>query len=430
MENIIIRLYAGLLSVYGVNFIFWGVVGFLRLVWEKLFGKRALDKQYLRRDRFSLNVDNVAVCVPAHNEALVIRATILSLKKLVKPQQIYIVSDGSTDDTAAIARGENCNVLENTPGVGKAGALERLLEHFKLYDRYELILFVDADTVIDPSYINNALPFFTNPYIVAIAGYARSLWPQHKGVTTAGFLVSYRSRMYTVIQNFFRFGQTWGRMNMTAIIPGFASMYRTRALRKMDLDPPGLALEDYNMTFEVHHQRLGIIAHHPTVSASTQDPDNWRDYIKQIKRWTLGFWQTVRRHGVWPSMFWFGQAIFLGEMVVANIFMLLSPFVLVGMVLTLFGGATEQFVTEYFLRELPWRITWTDIVIGVFAGDYLLTVIGAVVERRPKALLYGLGYLALRWLDALIFFYTFFLAFFVASDGRWKSPTRRTLTAK
>ena len=51
--------------------------------------------------------------------------------------------------------------------------------------------------------------------------------------------------------------------NVVSIVPGFASMYRTRILGRHRHRAPGLAIEDYNMTFEVHAKNLGRIAFHP-----------------------------------------------------------------------------------------------------------------------------------------------------------------------
>ena len=56
-----------------------------------------------RPDRRGLTVDDVAVLIPAHNEAAVIAESLAAITELVPRKNVHVVSDGSTDDTVAIA---------------------------------------------------------------------------------------------------------------------------------------------------------------------------------------------------------------------------------------------------------------------------------------------------------------------------------------
>ena len=85
------------------------------------------------------------------------------------------------------------------------------------------------------------------------------------------------------------------------------------------------------MTFEVHHKHLGRIAFHPGVQAYTQDPDNLRDYTRQMRRWCLGFWQTVRRHGFWPSRFCLALAVTVFELLMSSLFFVSLPLVMLAL---------------------------------------------------------------------------------------------------
>src|SRR5699024_1135322 len=83
------------------------------------------------------------------------------------------------------------------------------------------------------------------------------------------------------------------------------------------------------------HKRLGKIAFHPSVNATTQEPDNLGDYLRQIKRWNLGFWQTLRRHGLWPSGFCAALVLFVTEVLVASIaFVLIAGAILLTLATT------------------------------------------------------------------------------------------------
>ena len=283
-----------LLFVVGVSLAFWSVVAVLRRLAELRRPERPVPPH-------RLTPRDVAVIIPARNEEMIISATIRSVLRLVKPGNIHVVADGCDDDTGLIALSWGLNVLEPMPARGKAAGIEAVVRDFDLPGRFRVLLIVDADTELDEHYLERALPLFDDPEVVAVAGYAKASWRPQELTLMGRLLVAYRTRLYAVMQ-WIKYAQTWRRTNVTSIVPGFASMYRTSVLAQMDLNPPGLVIEDFNMTFEVHHKRLGKIAFRPDIGATTQDPDNLPDYYKQITRWQLGLWQTVRRHRLWPQL--------------------------------------------------------------------------------------------------------------------------------
>ena len=100
-------------------------------------------------------------------------------------------------------------------------------------------------------------------------------------------LVGHRQVIYSIGQRVLKYGQTSRRFNATPIVPGFASIYRSDVLPRIDMNPPGLVIEDFNMTFEVYQKDLGKVGFTLAAVAVTQDPDNFHDYIRQTKRWAL-----------------------------------------------------------------------------------------------------------------------------------------------
>src|SRR5690606_17287233 len=89
---------------------------------------------------------------------------------------VHIVSDGSHDETAEIARATGAKVLEISPAGGKARALKTGIAHFGLRDRYRAVLLLDADTRLDDDYFVHALPLFDDPDVAAVAGCATTAW--------------------------------------------------------------------------------------------------------------------------------------------------------------------------------------------------------------------------------------------------------------
>jgi cellulose synthase/poly-beta-1,6-N-acetylglucosamine synthase-like glycosyltransferase len=407
--------------VVGVTTIHWSVAGLVRVVVHAVRRPAPVPAGRLRPD-------DVAILVAAHNEELVVAATIRSAASAVPLSNVFVVSDGSTDGTAELATAAGATVLDLHPNRGKAGALAALIEEFELPHRFEVVLLLDADTQLSADYLTSGLPLFDDPEVVAVAGRAMTL-PDPRPPTFVGrVLVAYRERLYVAVQYLQKFGQAARHLNAVAIVPGFASMYRTRVLGDTDIAAPGLAIEDYNMTFEVHAKRLGRIAFNPGAArALTQDPDSIREYMRQVRRWSLGFWQTVRRHGLRLGRFWAVLALFILELVTSSVFLLaVLPLLLVSVAATLLHGAgvDPTGISTAIAGVLP---PWV-IVAGTLVPDFVLTGYAAAVTRRPGYLLLGVFFPFLRMLDAALCLRALADALRRRTDGRWTSPARRDVT--
>lgn len=396
----------------GINIMFWCVVGILRFISERT------SRSLLPSDA-TLTADDVAVVIAAHNEEVALPKCLDALTRILPPAQIYLASDGSRDRTVEIARLAGCNVIDIQPNAGKAKAIDRALREFNLCDRYEAVLIQDADSEIDPDYLLHALPLFNDPRVAVVAGHVLSRWRDQFWPSVDMVYAAYRTRLYRLLQLAFQYGQTWKWTNVTYIAPGFASMYRTSALSRIDITAPGVIIEDFNMTFEVQRKKLGRITYSPKARCSSEDPFKLKDYRKQVLRWYLGFWQTVRRHGIWPSLFWLSLGGLLIELLLIAMFSLCLPL----LVLAFFLTGTEAAALS--LADLSVRpVSPLYLAMLFLAVDYALTVIVAAIERRPSLLIYGLAFPLIRLLDAVLFLRALAQSFFIQSDGRWVSPER------
>ncbi|RCV50773.1 glycosyltransferase family 2 protein [Marinitenerispora sediminis] len=368
----------------------------------------------------------IAVVIPAHNEEPVIGAAITSALRLFDRWDVYVVSDSSNDATAEIAARTGVNVLELLSNRGKAGAIETVIQEFDLVGRYDAVVILDADTELDPGYVAGVRRQFADPGVAAVAGFVVAEWKPRERTVVGRLIAAYRDRLYWMLQYLVRYGQTWRRTSVTFIVPGFASAYRTSALRHIDVNPPGLVIEDFNMTFEVHHKRLGRISMSPDTRALCQDPFTLGDYARQVRRWTLGFWQTVRRHGAWPSLFWVALFGYIVEIVlVAALLLVVAALGLFLLLPPLTGGAVLA-VAAYAdgYAAVGAVLPLATIAVGVFVPDYALTCLMALIRRRPGYLVYGLFFLPMRLVDAYLTLRTIPQAWTAASDGRWRSPER------
>jgi len=438
--------------VIGVNFVLWGGVGLLRFAdelaarvrgrfrqWRGRGGRRrARHRAPSGRRSFSMhNADvgpgrrltaaDIAVLMAAHDEELVIEHSLAAISELVPAENVHVVSDYSTDRTVELARAAGVHVLQTATNVGKAGALQEGVTRFALAERFEAVLILDADTQLDPRYLEVALPLLDDPRVVAVAGCAQTRWHPGELSLLGAMIVAHRQRIYTLTQRLLKYGQTWRGLSATHIVPGFASIYRSRALEQIEVNAAGLVIEDFNMTFEVHAKKLGRVAFAPAACAYTQDPSNYRDYVKQTSRWALGLWQTLRRHRPRRGFFAAMLALLIAELLTSSVLFVLLPLVLLvlcaGELATSVGIDEAQPVADLVGDHLG----LTAIALGVLLPDYLMTCAVAALEKRPRYLYLGLFFLAMRVTDAVIALRTLPRAWQERSSGQWVSPTRRAI---
>jgi biofilm PGA synthesis N-glycosyltransferase PgaC len=431
-------------GVLGVNFAVWGLAGLCRLAstvfrrwrgrsrpgwWRPRRQRRGGRPARLAAGRVAprLGVRDVAVLIPARNEAVVIGGSLSAIMALVPRANVFVVSDGSTDDTVAIARRTGATVIETRENIGKAGALAEAIGRLGLAERFAVLMLLDADTRVEPGYFEAGLAMFDDPGVVAVAGCVRTA--RGRALTFSGnLLVSHRQRIYAIGQRVLKFGQTWTRTNATHIVPGFASMYRTKVLPLIDMNPPGLVIEDFNMTFEVYQKRLGKVGFTLGAVAVTQDPDNFGDYVRQTKRWAVGLWQTVRRHPPRANLFTAMLTALLLELVTSSLLFLLLPLLLLVLFIPdVAGGAPGWPVFAQVYAAVTMHVRLSSVLIGILIPDFALTCAAAAAERQPRLLLFAPFYPAMRLVDAAIGLSAIPVAWLTRTSGRWRSPARREI---
>jgi glycosyltransferase involved in cell wall biosynthesis len=111
--------------------------------------------------------DNLAVIIPAYNEAIRITSTIAGIKKLLNAD-IIVVSDGSTDSTVNEAKAEGALVIELPFNLGYGAALQTGFK-YALKEGYSFAVQMDADGQHDPSAIQSLIePVLKNEVDIAL----------------------------------------------------------------------------------------------------------------------------------------------------------------------------------------------------------------------------------------------------------------------
>ena len=230
----------------------------------------------------------IAAIIPAHNEGKVIRKAIISLRRAeMKPTDIFVVDDVSTDQTSEKAREAGAKLLILARNVGKSTALKQGINHFQLCENYDYVVFMDADSEVD----ENCLKAFEE---AAENDSQAGLFAGQVKSKRGNYISAYRAIEYAIGHDLHKSGQS--RRGLLFIAPGCASMYKSEILKELKFENNTLA-EDMDLTMQVQRKRLKII-YVPEAIVYTQDPKTLKDYLLQITRWQRGVWQVIKKHRV------------------------------------------------------------------------------------------------------------------------------------
>lgn len=351
----------------------------------------------------------LAIVIPAHNEEKVIGKTLKTLMQVIDPSNIYVVSDASTDRTEKIVRSSGVNFLKNEKNLGKTRSLKKLIKEYSILENYDFMFILDADTIPHHEFFERTIKHFKNPKVACACGHVVS---EEK----LNLFVAHRSVMYFIWQNIYK--RISVPFDGVTIAPGTASLYRTSVIKNIDFNE-GLIIEDFDMTFQVHRKRLGKIIYEPSAKIITQDPDNFKDYFKQVTRWQLGFVQTVVAHRVPFGLQPFDIVIVLLSLLdmIHSIFLLtiiplITWFYLLGGSEAAFGHA---FMGSALLRML----------IGEVALMWGFSLLQMALTRNFSAAIYGPFLWSVQYVNIAANFKAYYMAIFKSVNGAWKSPTRR-----
>ncbi|HEX5456697.1 MAG TPA: glycosyltransferase family 2 protein [Candidatus Saccharimonadales bacterium] len=347
----------------------------------------------------------MALLIAAHNEEIVLANTLnLAIKAGMKPEHIYVVDDCSDDSTGRVARSilgkENvCRVRRS----GKGLALSKGAKKFALSEGYRWIHVADADGGFSKDYFRILRRDLRVKY-AAGTGYVRS-FPGH----TVG---QYRVFEYTIGMEIHRRFQAL--TNTIAIIPGPTSCFRHDIFNRINFANNSLT-EDFDVTLQIHRNKLGKIQFIPEAVAYTQDPGTFTDFVRQIIRWNRGIMQGIVRHKVGRRFKMLDS--YLTYQLLENFMFFVSYFI---------------FIPYLSLSQHDTNIPALAFLIDV-AIIFILTVLVAMKSRRMDILSAFPHIYLFRWISLMVFIKTFtevvILRKFRDTEGIWDSSGRYRLQA-
>ena len=249
----------------------------------------------------------VTVLIPAHNEEGTLGATVNSLlAQSHQPHRVIVVADNCTDSTVAIARGAGAEVISTVGNTAKkAGALNQALKQLLPgQGDNDLVMVMDADTVLDAGFLAAAVRRFTSDRALMAVG---GLFYGEEG---AGMLGQFQRNEYIRYAREMR-----RRRGRVFVLTGTASLFRPVALRTVaasrgraipgiqgDVYDTAALTEDNELTIAL--KSLGSLMISPEeCTVVTEVMPTWRTLWAQRLRWQRGALENLGAYGITRQTF-------------------------------------------------------------------------------------------------------------------------------
>jgi len=235
----------------------------------------------------------VSIIIAAHNEESVIVRTLDSIAgSSYRNFEVFVADDASSDLTGRLVRDYQVrhpmmelHLVRMRHNIGKGAALNAVLRR---HARGQFAMTLDADSIIGPDTITNALSYFDDPCVAGVAANVQIL----DETTVLGILqrfehmIGYRSK------------KLYSLLNAEFVVGGVASTYRMRVLRKVDFYDTDTVTEDIGLSAKITNlgNRRFRMIYGADVVAKTEGVLSLRALAKQRYRWKYGSIQNLIKY--------------------------------------------------------------------------------------------------------------------------------------
>lgn len=320
--------------VWGLSMTFWSNMMFIPIsIWSRA--------QETSQNNFNYT-PFITVLIPCYNEEKVVSKTIESILAIDYPnKEVIAIDDGSKDNTLKILQTYKSKIkILSKKNSGKASSLN----YGVLYAKGDIIIAIDADTVLTPQSIRVLVQGFRNEQVGAVAG-------NIKVRNRKNWITWCQALEYVAGIQIFR--RVLDYFNAIAIVPGALGAFRKSFLQSTGGFSLDNLAEDFDVTLKV--LKSGKVVNGKIDSkAYTEAPDTIYQFYRQRKRWYRGDMQVLAKHKNILFNEKFGTA-----------YNLTFPLMLISMFVTPFAGL------------LVWGVALIDILEGgwLFVVQMLLLFI-------------------------------------------------------
>jgi cellulose synthase/poly-beta-1,6-N-acetylglucosamine synthase-like glycosyltransferase len=263
----------------------------------------------------SLNyLPSISILIPAYNEEKVLRKAIETTLEANYPyKEIIIIDDGSTDKTYQVAQEYSDSGVKviHRPNGGKAVAIN----HGMKFAQGEIIIIVDADSMVGKNTLVELVQPLKDPEIAAVAGNIKVL-------NRVNWLTRCEALEYIASINVYR--RALDVFGSVTVVPGALGAYRREILEGSGFYDKDTLVEDFDVTMKT--LKTGKVVQASTSAiAYTEAPQTLDGFIRQRLRWYRGNFQALWKHrdAAFNPRYGFLQKLAFPFLVVSMIF---TPF--------------------------------------------------------------------------------------------------------
>jgi cellulose synthase/poly-beta-1,6-N-acetylglucosamine synthase-like glycosyltransferase len=233
----------------------------------------------------------VTILVPAYNEEKNLKYTLESLIECDYPnKEIMVVDDGSKDKTYEIAK-SFVNNNKNNRGkfiviTKKNGGKSSAINYGLQFANGEIVVVVDADSIIGRDAIKQLVKYFQYPGVVAVGGHIKvsNKW---------NILTRCQALEYLIGISLFK--RAFDIFGIVMVVPGALGAFRKSTLIEQGEYDKDTLTEDFDATLKV--LKTGRTVQGSSLALSyTEVPSTLKDLYKQRIRWCRGNLQTMIKH--------------------------------------------------------------------------------------------------------------------------------------
>lgn len=227
----------------------------------------------------------VSACIVCYNNEATLGETIRSLQsQTLRIDEILVVDDGSTDQSAAVAAALGARVISHPANLGRGAARAGAM----IEARHDFVLCVDATGTIEPRFLSLVLPWFDDPLVAAVCSRIDDPRPH-------GLVRRWRAR------HLFRTGAQVSVARKASLITGGSVLRRAAILGVGNFNANLRFGEDADagrrllaggfdvvfdprvcMTSTTDNSLAQVLERYWRWSAASEDSPSWRGYLRQI----------------------------------------------------------------------------------------------------------------------------------------------------
>ena len=234
--------------------------------------------------------------VPAHNEEVHITHCIQAIDNAAGEwpgrSTIYVVENGSTDNTYEVARAalDACQhahgVLLTSSTNSKMHAKAHALNTALYAATEDVVIRVDADTFVARSILPLTAPYFEDPRVGGVGScplpHKLTLWIERMRAIEVYYGAAFK-----------RTAQ--GAVDAIPVLPGATVAYRRHLVVALGGIAEGMLGEDADITMRVGRLGYQIISD-PAIKTYSEQPQNFRQLREQRMRWSFGLFHSMSRN--------------------------------------------------------------------------------------------------------------------------------------